>query len=116
MEAQKLIILRKQNRLTQAQVAKALSVERSTYCRYEKGERNVDIETLKKLSSFYRIPLSVLVDDEQNSYVADDDRYEDGDTCYLSQLSKEEIALIADYRTLSAEEKKKLKELIKNKQ
>lgn len=49
--------------LTQGQVADALQIGRSTYTHYEKGTREPDIETLQKLSSYFEVPIEVLIAD-----------------------------------------------------
>lgn len=53
--------LRKQNNLTQSQVAEVINVTQRTYAHYEKGDREPSIETLIKLADYYRLPIDVLV-------------------------------------------------------
>lgn len=99
----KLKLIREENKLKQEQVAAALGVKRSTYCSYETGRRNMSKEKLKVLAKFYRIPISVFFDMDEET-VNDSEHY-DEKTIYLSSLSKDERELIAKYRTLSVDEK-----------
>ncbi len=109
-------IIRTQNKLKQYQIADALGISRSTYCSYETGRRCVDLDTLVKLSQFYNLPIDAFLQDSFNGMVEDRDGYEtDLDTTYLSQLSGEEIALIAKYRAMSKEDKKEVRDLADSK-
>ena len=49
--AKQLKIIRCANKLKQYQVADALGISRSTYCSYETGRRNVDLELLSMLAA-----------------------------------------------------------------
>lgn len=53
--------LRKQNNLTQSEVAKFLNIEQRTYAHYEKGDREPSIETLIKLADYYKLPIDIIV-------------------------------------------------------
>ncbi len=109
-------IIRCQNNLKQYQVADALGISRSTYCSYETGRRSIDIDTLVRLSKFYNLSLDIFFDDIKTDFVADNDSYErEMDTRFLSQLSSDEIALIAKYRAMSKEDKKEIADLAKSK-
>lgn len=48
-----LIELRKQNKLTQNDLAKLLNISRQAYCRYEKDQREISLDILCKLADFY---------------------------------------------------------------
>lgn len=50
---ERLAELRKQNKLTQEQVANYLHITRQAYSRYETGEREISLETLCLLADFY---------------------------------------------------------------
>ena len=109
----KLKVIRLQNNLRQHQVADVLGISRSSYCKYEIGRRDVDVETVLKLSRFYNIPVDVLLENETAEYVGENDNYEsEPDTRYLSQLSKDEIALILKYRMMSNDEKENLNNFV----
>ena len=102
-------IIRNANKLKQYQVADALGISRSTYCSYETGRRSVDVETLSKLSYFYKLPMDCFFEDSYVDNINEDDKYEnDFDVKYLSQLSAEEISLIAKLRAMNDEDKKEV--------
>ena len=69
MFLRQLRILRRQNKMSQQQVADALEVSRSTYCSYESGRRTPDIEAIVKLSVFYRVPVERFFEDLIKQYV-----------------------------------------------
>lgn len=53
--------LREDADLTQENVASLLNCSRSTYSRYEKGNRMINIHDLIKLANFYDVSLDYLV-------------------------------------------------------
>ncbi len=111
----KLKIIRHQNNLKQQQLADILGITRSAYCSYETGRRSVDLDTIVKLSNFYNIPIENFFEDDL-TIVCDNDNYEsEPDTRYLSQLSRDEIALIVKYRMMSKDDKKEIKDLADSK-
>ena len=108
--------VRDENKLTQQQVADVLGITRSAYCSYEIGRRSIDVDSLVRLSEFYKLPIQVLIGEESTENLSDNDTYEpDPDMRFLSQLSREEVDLIAKYRMMNKEEKKEIKEILKNK-
>jgi len=69
----KLKDLRKETKKTQQQLADDLGVNRQTYCNYENGTREPDIETLKRLAKYFGTSIDFLVGQESkivelNSY------------------------------------------------
>lgn len=52
---------RKAAGMTQAQIAALMNITKSTYCGYETGKRQPDIEKLKQISSILNIPLDSLM-------------------------------------------------------
>jgi len=52
--------LRKNHNLTQEDVANILGVTRTTYSMYERGERQMDYDTLLKLADYYKVSLDYL--------------------------------------------------------
>ena len=114
MVHRQLKIIRKQNELSQQQVADLLGISRSAYCGYETGRRSPDVATIIKLSEFYRLPLDKFFEKRiPAEYVYDDDYYEgQADIRYLSQLSKEERDLIVKFRMLDDEKKQEFFKLI----
>ncbi len=102
-------LIRCANKLKQYQVADALGISRSTYCSYETGRRSVDMETLTRLSHFYKLPMDSFFENSYVEDVSDDDMYEKSpDTRFLSQLSSEEVALIAKLRAMNDEDKEEI--------
>ena len=58
-----LISLRKKNNLTQNELAAKLSYSDNMVSRWERGEITPSIETLQKISEFYSVPLSSLLEE-----------------------------------------------------
>ena len=77
--------LRKAKGMTQAEVAHFLQVERTTYGRYETGEREMTYEALKKLAQFYNVSLDYLLGRISGDCVV---------------LEEEELQLILSFRKL----------------
>ena len=61
---------RKQLDYTQQQVAEQLGITKSTYCGYETGKREPDVEKIKLLSQILHVTGSYLIglNDESNSH------------------------------------------------
>lgn len=76
---------RKSTGMTQEQAAKALSIDKSTYCGYETGKRKPDVERIKELARLFNVRADVLL--ETNT-----------EPKYF--VSSEEFALIKKYRSL----------------
>lgn len=53
--------LREDNDLTQAQIAKFLMCDQSLYSKYERGERDIPLKLLIRLSEYYNVSLDYLV-------------------------------------------------------
>ena len=56
--------LRKDNNLTQAELAKKLGVAPSTVGMYERGQREPDFETLEKIASYFSVNMNTLLGKE----------------------------------------------------
>lgn len=109
-------IIRCANKLKQYQVADALGISRSTYCSYETGRRSVDMDTLSKLSHFYKLSMGCFFEDSYDENVSENDTYESSPGLrYLSQLSKEEISLVAKLRSMSKKDKEEIITIANNK-
>ncbi len=114
--AEQLKIIRCANKLKQYHVADALGISRSTYCGYEIGRRMVDVETLSKLSHFYKLSMDAFFDDSFVRVVSEEEVYEkNADKMYLSQLSAEEISLVAEVRAMDDKDKKEVLNMAKSK-
>ncbi len=57
--------LRKQNKLTQNDLAKVLNISRQAYCRYEKDQREISLDVLCKLADFYDESTDVILGRKQ---------------------------------------------------
>ena len=62
MFGKKLKMLRKKNRLTQANLAKKLNISPSTIGMYEQGRREPDSAMLVKIADFFSVSVDYLID------------------------------------------------------
>lgn len=53
--------LRAERGITQQEVANSLGISQKTYCNYENGNREPNIDTLISLSNYFRVPIDFLV-------------------------------------------------------
>ena len=108
--------LRKENGLTQQQVADFLHLDRSTYAYYESGRTKINIDILIRLSNFFKLSLGALVGEELPSGVAlaqspeADAALINESVANFSQLSREEQYLVILFRSGSAAQRKKVLE------
>lgn len=58
---ERLIELRKQQNLTQQDMARILGISRQAYSNYELGNREADYTTLKKLSNYFNVTIDYLL-------------------------------------------------------
>ena len=58
---QRLIKLRKQEKLNQRQLAKAIGVNQSAISLWERGARTPDIDTLLKIADFFKVSTDYLL-------------------------------------------------------
>ena len=65
---EKLISLRKQNKLTQAQVAETLDVSRQAISNWETGAVLPSTDNLKALSRLYQVPADSLLNDDTDLF------------------------------------------------
>ena len=63
----KLKLLRENANLTQKQIAKYLSIDRSLVSKIEKGECSINSDTLNQLSTLYGCPVSLLISNDASS-------------------------------------------------
>ena len=69
---EKLIMLRKQNNLSQEQLGEKLEVARQTISKWELGETTPEMDKLIKLSEIFSITVDELVKDEKETEVRKD--------------------------------------------
>ena len=62
--AKKLIEMRKNRHLTQAELAEKLGMSRSIIAYYEASAKNPTLETLSRMAGFFSISISELIEDE----------------------------------------------------
>lgn len=60
--------LRKENGITQSELAKSLNVSRSSIAMYENGERIPSYETLEVISDFFNVSILYLLEKESVDY------------------------------------------------
>jgi transcriptional regulator with XRE-family HTH domain len=61
-------MLRKQNKLTQQDVAEYLNITRMAYNHWELGTREPDVDNLIKLSKYFKVSLDYLVGNYLNVF------------------------------------------------
>jgi transcriptional regulator with XRE-family HTH domain len=64
-----IVKIRKSNGLSQAELAKEIGVSRPTLIAIEKGERDISLGELKKISKFFDIPMGIILDEEPTTDV-----------------------------------------------
>lgn len=62
MHYKRLKDLREDRDMTQREVAEYLNVTQKAYSRYERGERNIDIETLAKLATLHETTVDYIIE------------------------------------------------------
>ncbi|MED9968691.1 MAG: helix-turn-helix transcriptional regulator [Ruminococcus sp.] len=98
-------MLRKKNGFTQQQVADYLSINRSTYTKYETGVSEPSIITIRKLAELFSVDANTLIEDIQDPHLAEE-------SSYHFNLTKNERDIIAYYRKLDENEKKRIRVII----
>lgn len=98
-------MLRKKNGFTQQQVADYLSINRSTYTKYETGVSEPSIITIRKLAELFSVDANTLIEDIQDPHLAEE-------SSYHFNLTKNERDIIAYYRKLDDNEKKRIRVII----
>ena len=76
---EKLISLRKQNKLTQAQVAEALDVSRQAISNWETGTVLPSTDNLKSLSRLYQVPADSLLNDDTDPFTGSAEKTAEND-------------------------------------
>lgn len=78
---EKLKMLRKENNLTQEELAEKLNVSRQAITKWESGEGTPDIENLKQISRLFDITIDELVKEEKNITIETREQYK-----YIEEL------------------------------
>ena len=108
MFGERLRALRKQARLTQEDVAKALRIHRTTYNRYEAGMVSPDQQGLVQLAEMFGVTVDYLLGREE---VTSADGLSDSDGEAI-RLSVQEKQLVQMFRQLTEEERQELHQRI----
>lgn len=61
MKANKLLDLREDKNLIQADIAKTLNVNQTTYSRYERGDINIPLDILIKMALFFNTSIDYIL-------------------------------------------------------
>lgn len=61
-----IIKLRKKNKLSQEELAKKIGISRPTLISIEKGDRDITLGELKKISAIFDIPIEIILDEESS--------------------------------------------------
>lgn len=99
----RLRLLRERMGLSQTAAAKKMGIVRTTYSNYEAGNREPDVDTIKKMSDFFGVSTDYLLGNNDESqikesragYLSDDQVLEAAEI--FSHLSKEERANLLDF-------------------
>lgn len=99
-----LLKFRKKCGFTQQQLADMLGLNRTTYTKYETGVSEPSIETIKKLSVLLDVDVnSLLLGEEFNARMSEE-------ISPVFMMNDDETELLSMYRTLSSEDKSKVKD------
>lgn len=111
--------IRKACGLSQAEVAQALGVERTTYTYYELGQHEPNIARIKDIAKLFNMDVAALLgenDEFVGNFMLADEGVEYGEPFdRLNELKKDEIMLLLYYRRLDKSKQAKLVKSIKEK-
>lgn len=118
--AQRLKELRDSKNLTQKVLADQLGISRQSYSKYELGKCEPDITSLIRLASFYSISLESLLDVDlstldSNLAISETTAYHLGinkESNSFLHLSGTEAKIIMDFRKLSPDDQRELRNYI----
>ncbi|MBE6827585.1 MAG: helix-turn-helix transcriptional regulator [Ruminococcaceae bacterium] len=110
-------LIRKANKFTQEQTAKALNIERSTYASYETGRNRPDISLLEIFARTFGVTVDFILNLDTQAEMSDVAKPYNGEdnSLVLSKLNSEEKDIIAFYRNCSQEDKDRIKSIIERK-
>lgn len=99
---ERLIELRRERGLTQAQVADAMHMKQNQLSRLEKGERSLTIQTLQEFAEYYKVTTDYLLGLTNNSSINADVQAVCACTG-LSQKAAEALCVQPDFRKIAEE-------------
>lgn len=110
---------RKELRLSQAEVADKLNIDRTTYTYYESGRRVPNIKVINDIGKVLDIPISTLINTILNEDVVNgpsisktSKRKNKDNGILFSDLTKQEKEVIVAYRIALSSTKKEIKKLL----
>ena len=110
---------RKELRLSQAEVADKLNIDRTTYTYYESGRRVPNIKVINDIGKVLDIPISTLINTILNEDVINEPsisktskRKNKDNGILFSDLTKQEKEVIVAYRIALSSTKKEIKKLL----
>ena len=115
--------LREKSGYTQQQLAAVLNIDRSTYSYYESGKTSPDINALITLANIFSVSMDELIGQTtpETPMVYDSGRKyrsptkkKSENSSHIYDLRKDELQLIAFFRSASPEEKTKILETIRD--
>lgn len=114
---EQLKLIRKKNKFTQQELSDLLEIERSTYASYETGRNRPDISVLTAIAKIFGVTVDYItnIDPKKELEVFDATlslKKQQGSTL-VSEITKDEKEILAMYRICSAENKEKVKALLK---
>lgn len=105
---EKLIELRKESNLSQAELAEKLNISQQAVCKYERGLSEPDIYTLKAMAKTFHTSIDYLVE-----YEPDCSETSPGVLCVDNKpLTRMEIGHLIKYRMLTTSQKEHIDLLI----
>ncbi|MFY4777301.1 helix-turn-helix domain-containing protein [Metabacillus sp. RGM 3146] len=111
MFAERLKLLRKKRNMTQAQVASSIGISRPAYTAYERGSRQPDYETLKKIASSFEVSTDYLLTGKDAipiTYEKEEIYFTLEDLKVLEEIKKHPVL----FHTLAAGSDKKIRQLM----
>lgn len=112
MLSEQLKQIRKANKFTQQDLADAVGIERSTYASYETGRNKPDVILLKRIANVFGVSSDFILEiDTSKKFNMSDANvsYKKNGSQLVSTLSKDEKAVLAQYRLLSEDKKEEVK-------
>lgn len=115
--------LRKENKLTQKDMAEKLGIHPNTISMYEKGNRNIPSTVIKKISDTFNVSTDYLLRGEEKNGKQEFSSLDESllnDENYLNltlknMLKDSQMVAFQDYKSWSVEDKKELLLILLNK-
>ncbi|MDK2920154.1 MAG: hypothetical protein PWQ37_2887 [Candidatus Petromonas sp.] len=105
--------LRKENQMTQSELAKKLEISRGTIGMYEIGKRDPDTKTLEKISDIFNVSTDYLLGRTDVRNLQEDEIELTNEEQQLLEKIKSDPELSILFHDLKSAPKKKIKQLLK---